>query len=149
MKGILKLSFALLLLISVIGCKKKNEEVSADSLHGSWVLKSVAGGQTAAVPGYKPNNAQVLTFYGGKFQRDENGKEVENSTYIIRPENKQFNDKTANYSIRFNADEKSFLNTQDRIYLSLSGNKMILFIGVIAADGVEMTYERQKGTPID
>ena len=138
MKNVFKLSLVVLLLIAVISCKKKaGEPVVIPQINGIWELRHIEGIQVAnADPNFKPGNGNLLKFEQSNFKSYVDGKMTNNGTYVIKEEKNSVNGKTTNYSL--------LLNDKDKYYLNLSGNKLVLFIGSIPADGVESTYERQN-----
>lgn len=134
MKNIFRVSFSLIVLFTVISCSKK---ATGPELNGTWELRHIAGIQVAgANPDFKAGNGNYFKFDGQNFEKYNDGKKTESGSFSITPEeNVPVNDKKANYSIKFNNEEKA--------YILLSDKKMILFNGIIAADGTESTYEKQ------
>ncbi|WP_158800317.1 hypothetical protein [Pedobacter sp. L105] len=133
MKRSLTLSLILFMFITVMSCKKKSAETN---LNGSWELRYLEGIQVPNVdPNFKAGNGNILKFSDHNFERYENGKLVQTGTFTFQPEKTTVNNTAVNYSIVFANDEKQ--------YLYLSGNKLILFQGVIAADGTASTYVKQ------
>ncbi|MCV9933937.1 hypothetical protein OIU80_16765 [Flavobacterium sp. LS1R47] len=134
MKNILNLAATLVVLLTIMSCEKKSV---LEELNGSWELRHIEGIQVANVdPNFKPGNGNLLKFEGQKYERYYDGKKEESGTFTITPEDTTINNRKANYSITFN-------NNTEKTYLSLLNNKLILFNGVIAADGTESTYEKQ------
>lgn len=136
MKNIFRVSFSLIVLFTVISCSKKEKE-NGTELNGTWELRHIAGIQVAgANPDFKAGNGNYFKFDGQNFERYSDGKKTESGSFSITPEeNVPINDKKANYSIKFNNEEKTFI--------LLSDKKLVLFNGIIAADGTEFTYEKQ------
>ena len=134
MKNIFRLSVGLIVLFTVISCSKKE---TGTELNGTWELRHIAGIQVAgANPDFKAGNGNYFKFDGQNFERYSDGKKTESGSFSITPENNvPINDKKANYSIKFNNEEKT--------YILLSDKALILFNGIIAADGTEFTYEKQ------
>lgn len=123
----------MLMLISLISCKKKSDE---SSLNGSWELRRVDGIQIAgADPNFKSGEGNILKFSERNFEWYQANKLSASGTFTIQPEVIQINNSKSNYSILFN-------NNKDKIYINLSGKKLIVFLGVIAADGTESHYEK-------
>lgn len=134
MKNFLKLALSMVMLFTIISCEKKS---GTPDLNGTWELRHVAGIQVAGVdPNFKPGNGNYFTFKGETFEKFNDGKKMESGTFTITPEdNVAVNNSKANYSISFNKEEKK--------YALLSDNKLIIFDGIIAADGTESTFEKQ------
>lgn len=134
MKNIFRVSFGLIVLFTVISCSKK---ATGPELDGTWELRHIAGIQVAgANPDFKAGNGNYFKFDGENFERYNDGKKTDSGSFSITPEdNVPVNDKKANYSIKFKNEEK--------MYVLLSDKTLILFNGVIAADGTEFTYEKQ------
>ncbi|CAM4055109.1 hypothetical protein SAMN06265348_10256 [Pedobacter westerhofensis] len=138
MKKILTLSISILLLLSLNSCKKKTEE---SSLNGSWELKRIEGIQIAgADPNFASGTGNILTFSGSNFEWYENNKLKASGTFTVQPDVMAINNSTSNYSLLFN-------NNKDKVYINLTGKKLIVFLGVIAADGTESHYEKVKSLP--
>ncbi|MEZ0007546.1 hypothetical protein ABH942_002928 [Flavobacterium sp. 28YEA47A] len=134
MKNIFRVSFSLIVLFTVISCSKK---ATGPGLDGTWELRHIAGIQVAGVnPDFKAGNGNYFKFDGQNFEKYNDGKKTDSGSFSITPEeNVPVNDKKANYSITFNNGEK--------MYVLLSDKTMVLFNGIIAADGTESTYEKQ------
>ncbi|GAA3978001.1 hypothetical protein GCM10022246_32840 [Pedobacter ginsengiterrae] len=134
MKNILKLTLVLSILFIFSACKKKSLE---KGINGTWELRHVAGGMIAgADPNYKKGNGDIYVFNNQNFERYSQGKLIQSGTFVMSTERKDINNNQANSAITFSTSAEKY-------YTNLSGNKLTIFIGVIAADGVEVTYERQ------
>lgn len=134
MKNIFRLTLSMIVLFTIISCEKK---AAGPELNGTWELRHVAGIQVAGVdPNFKPGNGNYFKFEGQNFEKYSDGKKVKSGTFAVTPEdNVAVNNSKANYSIKFNNEENQ--------YLLLSADKMVVFDGVIAADGTESTFEKQ------
>ncbi len=134
MKNIFRLSLSLIVLFTVISCSKKT---TGPDLNGTWELRHIEGIQVAGTdPNFKAGNGNYFKFDGQNFEKYNDGKKTESGSFSITPEeNVPVNNKKANYSIKFNNEEKT--------YILLSDKTMVLFNGIIAADGTEFTYEKQ------
>lgn len=134
MKKILKLTLVLAVFFAFTACKKKSLE---KGINGTWELRYVAGGQIAgANPNYKKGNGDIYVFNNQNFERHSQGKIVQSGTFVLSTESKFINNSHANSAITFSTSTEKY-------YTNLSGNKLTIFLGVIAADGIESTYERQ------
>lgn len=133
MKRTLQLSLCLFLLITALSCKKKSAE---SNLNGTWELRGLIGSQTVnSEPDLRPGNGTLLKFNGQNFEKYATGKLIETGTFTLQPENTTVNNTTANYSI--------LMSTHAKQYLYLSGKTLIVFDGVVAADGTQSTYVKQ------
>lgn len=132
MKNFLHLTLSFLLLILVFSCKK---EASVASLNGTWELKSVIGGQPIATPASEKHVVQ-LRFADQHFEKYDNGQVIESGTFSITAEKKAINNNQANYYLTTKGDNKQ--------YIKLSKNELVVFEGEIAADGVEMHFTKLK-----
>lgn len=132
MKKLLQLTFSLLLLVFVVGCKK---EASVSRLNGTWELKSMIGGYPVTNPSTEKHVVQ-LRFADQLMEKYDNGKLTASAAYTITAEKKAINHNQANYYITTNGDHKQ--------YIKLSKNELVVFEGVIAADGVEMYFTKLK-----
>lgn len=139
MKKNLTLSFfaLFLLLITIFSCKKKDSEPSPATLNGTWELRHVLGIQVqGADPNYSPGNGNIFVFTNGNFKSYTNSKPLDSGTYTIQKEDLAINNNKANYSI--------LLNNKTKFYIKIAKRTLIVFDGVIAADGYEATYEKQN-----
>jgi hypothetical protein len=135
MKKILTLSFSLLLIFSLISCKKKEQE---SNLQGSWELRRIEGIQVAGVdPNFKSGNGNVLKFNGNNYEWYNENKLQSSGTFTIQPDVRPINNLKSNYSLTLSNDN------QIQLYIHLEGKKLVVFLGVIAADGTESHYEKQ------
>jgi hypothetical protein len=130
MKNVLKLALGLLLVLSVLSCKK---EVSVSNLNGTWELRYLVGGQIAtASPNYEPGNGNRIIFKQQKFERYDDGRLVESGTFTLTPEKAKVNNEVANFSLITDNNLKQ--------YIKLSPKDLVIFTGVVAADGTEAHY---------
>jgi hypothetical protein len=135
MKNILKKTLLTMLFLTIISCQEKSV---SDELNGTWELRHIEGIQVAQVdPTFKAGNGNLLKFEGQNYERYYEGKKDENGTFTVTPEDTAINNRRANYSFTFN-------DNKEKIYFSLIKNKLIVFNGIIAADGTESTYEKKK-----
>jgi len=123
-------------LSTMVGCKKKSAEQDAvTSLNGTWELRYLVGIQVPDIdPNFKAGNGNVFKFSGQHYDRIIDGKTVLSGTYTISAHKTPVNNTESNYSLVFDNDTKLLIN--------LSKNKLVVFDGVIAADGTESTYEK-------
>ena len=133
MKGIFYTSIIICLLLSAVGCKKKSAETN---LNGTWELTYIGGVQVAGVnPNFEAGKGNLLKFSGQNYEKYMEGKLVSSGTFSIKKEPEiPINNTKANYSILFN---------NDKLLVNLSAKKLVIFDGVIAADGTESTYKKQ------
>lgn len=128
-----KYLFLLLLSAGILATScKKNRDGSA--LQGSWELRTTVGGMLPDQT-YPPGNGNRIKFTDTAYEMYEKGALTKAGKYSISPESKKINNDTADY--------KLVLDGTTTYYLKVSGNKIVIFIGVIAADGVEMTYQKE------
>jgi hypothetical protein len=138
MKKYLMLSVSLVLFCALSSCKKDTVS-SATTLNGSWELRYVVGIQVAnADPNFKPGNGNIYTFDNGKYQIYQQSKVVDSGTYVIQKDERQINNNTSTHSVQITSKVYSSRN----LYIKLSASTLIVFDGVIAADGIEATYEK-------
>lgn len=123
----------MLLILCLISCKKKSDE---SDLSGSWELRRIDGIQIASVdPNFKSGSGNILKFNDRNFEWYEENKLKASGTFTIQAEVKDINNTKSNYSILFNT-------STDKIYINLTGKKLVIFQGIIAADGTESHYEK-------
>jgi hypothetical protein len=129
MKNLVKVAFGLLILFVASSCKK---EVSTTTLNGTWKLESVVGGQVPAVSlPYQPGSGTQVKFKDQYFEKFIDGKLVDSGSFTLTSEKVNVNNEVANFSMT---------TQKDKQYIKLSSKALIIFIGVIAADGVEEHY---------
>ena len=112
---------------------KKNRDRSA-FLQGSWELRTSVGGMLPNQT-YPPGNGNRINFTDTEYEMYDKGAITKAGKYTVSPESKKINNSTADY--------KLVLDNKTTYYLKISRNKIVLFIGEIASDGVEMTYQKQ------
>ena len=133
MKRIFYTSIIICLILSAAGCKKKSAETN---LSGTWELTHVNGIQVAGVnPDFETGKGNLLKFSGQNYEKYNGGQLVSSGTFSIKKEAEvAVNNTKANYSILFN---------NEKLLVNLSSKKLVIFDGVIAADGIESTYNKQ------
>ncbi|SEA49873.1 hypothetical protein [Pedobacter hartonius] len=133
MKKMLTLSLCMILLLSAFSCKKKSVE---SAFNGTWELRYIEGIQIAgADPNFKAGNGNVLKFSESNYERYVDHQLIDSGTFAFQKEEVRINNSQSNYSI--------LLKNNEKVYINLSGKKLIVFYGQIAADGVENHYEKQ------
>jgi hypothetical protein len=130
MKKILPIAIAVI--ITGLCCTKRVS--TNNSLVGSWELRSWYGGYSATGGGtLQPGNGNIYSFTGNTYRYYENNVLRDSGNYIITT---GVNPNTGDSlpAILFNnAYKYSF---------SLSGDKLTMYVGTVAADGVVNTYQR-------
>lgn len=86
----------------------------------------------------EPGNGNILIFDGNKFQQKYGTNAAINGTYIIVEEETEVNGEKLSHKIDFQSDQ----NVIDP-YFKISGGKLSLYYGQIAADGFVSTYEKE------
>jgi hypothetical protein len=130
MKNLVKLALILLLTFVALSCKK---ESSISNLNGTWELRSVVGGQLAgASPIIAAKNGNQFKFNQQNYERYVDGKLIESGTFTLKAVKVKINNDEANFSM--------LTNTNLQQYIKLSSNDLVIFTGVIAADGFESHY---------
>lgn len=135
MKLLIKLSFVLMLTTVFISCAKK-PDATGPGLDGEWELRHVNGIQVANVnPNFAPGNGNILKFNNGKLEKYSNGKLVDTMSYTIQKDTMKINNTQSSYRIDYANHSKQ--------YFKLDSGKLVIFDGMIAADGTESTYEKK------
>ncbi|MGX5690391.1 hypothetical protein [Arcticibacter tournemirensis] len=125
---------ALVFAVLLFGCKE--DEVQPESLIGTWELRHVLGGQIAGAPSDFPKgNGKIIQFSADEYQRIEDGKVVSTGTYRIVKESAEIDGTKYEQRIIFDDD-------QWKTFIRLTGNKILICSGTIAADGTTATYEK-------
>uniref|UniRef100_UPI0023F0D67B hypothetical protein n=1 Tax=Flavobacterium filum TaxID=370974 RepID=UPI0023F0D67B len=83
-------------------------------------------------------NGNILIFDGNKFQYKYSTNPVINGTYTIIEEETNVNGDNLSYKIDFQSDQ----NIGDPFF-KISGGKLRLYFGQIAADGFVSIYEKE------
>lgn len=133
MKNYFKLSLSVCVMTVLVSCGNKK---ATSPIEGTWEITHVAGIQVAGVdPNFKKGNGNVLKFSGDHFEKFTDGTKVESGVFSLQPESELINNSKSNYALS--------LNDAEKVSVLLSDNKLVLFNGIIAADGTEVTYEKQ------
>ncbi|WP_457288187.1 hypothetical protein [Pedobacter sp. UYP24] len=131
MKNIIFL-IALTLLFS---CKKG--EISPETLNGRWEVRHVLGVQVAGEPSeLDKGNGSIIEFSGENYKKIENGVVITKGTFKITNEYGEVDGNRYEKRIIYDDD------TDWRVLIKISGNKLIICNGSIASDGTTMTYEK-------
>lgn len=137
----MKISLKIALIFTVIAfvsCDK--EERLQSKLEGTWELRHIEGGYRPAnsPSNYEPGNGNILKFDGNKFQQKYGNNPAINGTYTIIEEETNVNGDNLSYKIDFQSDQ----NIGDPFF-KISGGKLRLYYGHIAADGFVSMYEKE------
>lgn len=134
MKNYFKITMSMVAIFTLVSCGKKT---ATTELEGTWEIRHVAGIQVAGVdPNFKAGNGNLLKFHDGNFEKHTDGALVDKGTFSLIPASESINDKHSNYDL--------LLNDNEKVSILLADKKLVLFNGVIAADGTEITYEKQE-----
>lgn len=134
MKNYFKITVAMVAIFTLVSCAKKTK---ATELEGTWEIRHVAGIQVAGVdPNFKVGNGNLLKFHDGNFEKHTDGALVDKGTFSLIPESESINNSQSNYAL--------VLNDNEKVSILLADKKLVVFNGVIAADGTEITYEKQE-----
>jgi len=135
MKTALKIFSVIMIICTLFACKKGNDD-NEDNISGRWEFRGTVGGFIPIInQKNKPGNGNILKFEGNNYEFITDGKVTKSGTYTIMKESKAINNTSANAYLIFDGNK-------EKTYINLSRKKLILFFGIIAADGVETTYER-------
>jgi hypothetical protein len=129
----------ILMVITSVSCDK--EERLQSKLEGTWELRHIEGGYRPAnsPSDYEPGNGNILKFDGNKFQYKYGTNPAINGTYTIIEEETNVNGDNLSHKIDFQSDQ----NIGDP-YFKISGGKLSLYYGHIAADGFVSSYEKES-----
>src|SRR6476620_199460 len=124
-----------LLFILFTGCRKYNGCSDSDDLailKGKWELRSRMGGMA---PGgnYQPGNGNLINFSDSTYEKWYNGQITVKGTYTISQGN---NPETGTMMKKINY-EGGFEE-----YFEFVNNQLVLYSGIIAADGTISKYAR-------
>lgn len=138
MKTSIKL-FAFIILFVAAGCDK--EQSLENKLSGSWELRHIKGGfRPVGDPSdYPAGNGRIIIFEGDSFQTFYNGNLSNSGTYSIVKEKANPNGDELSYKIVYQGNLR-----QPDAFFKVSSKKLVLYVGSIAADGAEVTYEKLK-----
>jgi len=135
----ISLKIALILMVfTFVSCDK--EERLQSKLEGTWELRHIEGGYRPAnsPSDYEPGNGNILIFDGNKFQYKHGVQAAINGTYTVIKEETEVNGEKLSHKIVFQSDQ----NIGDPFF-KISGDKLRLYYGHIAADGFVSTYEKE------
>ena len=131
----------LILTVSVAACSNNlYSDKETNNLQGSWELRNIKGGfrQPNSPSDFEPGNGTIIKFDGDKFEMtDRKSTPVRTGTYSVINEPKVINGQEIAQKVVYT--EETGQNSQ---HFKLSGNKLILYVGEIASDGYEATYEK-------
>ncbi|PYF77183.1 hypothetical protein [Pedobacter nutrimenti] len=126
--------FLFAIIISFSSCSKS---LINDKLSGNWELRHIKGIQVAHVsPDFAPGNGNLIKFTGKTFEKYNDGKLSSKGTYAVQEEKKEINNEQVSYSIVYNND----MGTKE--FFNLENGKLTLYVGEIAADGYQSTYQK-------
>ncbi len=147
MKKSLFIPAALIALCSFYGCEKsaipKDEVVVEDEvllsgdptiLEGNWELRESYGGMRPGNPNHAPGNGNILKFTKNRMERHFDGKLYDSGNFTVRDSVKRINNTSSTHYIEYSS------NNDAKYFIRMDGDKLVQFIGQIAADGVELTY---------
>ncbi|MBE7177497.1 MAG: hypothetical protein INR69_13895 [Mucilaginibacter polytrichastri] len=117
-------------------CKKDKNNVSPDSLNGTWELRQINGGWTSGE--FQPGNNNIIQFSGTSFERYDEGKRTVTGTFQVVDEKAEVNGKTVSQKIIFSSGD-----TVTEAFISRVGKTLTIYYGQIAADGAELTYAKR------
>lgn len=116
------------------GCGK--EKLQPESLIGKWELRRVLGGQIADAPShYEKGNGNIIEFSALEYHRIDDGMVVSKRHYEIVEESAEIDGTEFTNRIVFD-------DTDQKVFINLSGNKLLICLGPIAADGTTSAYEK-------
>ena len=124
----------LVLVTFLFSCQKK--EIGPTSLEGTWELRHILGVQIAGAPSrFEKGNGRLIEFSQNRYRRIDNGQVIAEGTYKIVEESAEIDENK--YENRIVFDDDAW-----KIFVKISGNKLLLCRGTIAADGTTSTYEK-------
>lgn len=119
-----------LITLAFSGCKK---EKMKDPLTGKWELRHLKGG--IAAPGeisYPAGNGTIITFTGPTYESYWLNQFNYHGTYS----------KTRGYCYATGREMDAFVIENGKTFYEFSGDTLVLYIGVIAADGAIEKFVR-------
>jgi hypothetical protein len=130
------LTLFLIVTIFFAGCKKdKNEDGNPI---GTWELRHINGIQIPGAPSdFKAGNGEIIQFTPTNMKIFSGGKLMSDRKYSIIKKETVVNKNKVSYQLLFDADPA--IDT----YFKISDGKLTIYLGIIAADGVESTYAKQ------
>ncbi|WP_276359666.1 hypothetical protein [Daejeonella sp. H1SJ63] len=133
------LNIVLVFIVFVSGsCNKEGKLLS--KLEGTWELRHIEGGfrPINSPSDYAPGNGILLKFEANTFQQSTGAQTDVSGTFTIVKEEVNLNGEKLLYKIDFQSEK----NMPDA-YFKISGDKLFLYVGEIAADGYVGIYEKQ------
>jgi len=145
MKQLFKVMMSLLVLLALFSCKKQKSE-PAPTLEGSWELRRTEGGYRMAnaprFDNFNPGNGSTLKFIGNTYEVYESGKLRDRGTFEMEAQTPTVSYPDANFVIKFKGSDRTQRFDGLQMSISLSSNKLKLYIGVVVMDGTIDTYEK-------
>ncbi|MEH6305233.1 hypothetical protein RYH73_06235 [Olivibacter sp. CPCC 100613] len=107
-----------------------------ESLGGKWELRHILGVQIKDAPSdFEKGNGNVIEFSANEYQRIENGTLVSKGTYAIVEESAEIDGTQYEHKIVFD-------DSDQKVFIKISGNQLLICLGPIASDGTTITYEK-------
>lgn len=127
------MKWLLLLLMGIVafeGCKRQNTK-DKDPLIGKWELRYLDGGLIAhGAMFYPAGNGSTITFGDSIYEYHRLNRLVYHGTYTI----------TRAYCYATGRDMNAFVIDNGKTFYEFSGDTLVLYMGVIAADGTITKY---------
>lgn len=125
--------FFIITLVAFTACKKSGSTLL--QLQGDWESTSIVGGNLPQTVDY-PKQTSSLKFTDKTFELYYNGKLSASGTYTTGTDKFPGSERMMTYII--------FSNSTDfKVFYEFIDKKLKLYYGVVAADGVEITYARK------
>lgn len=129
------LHFLILIFATLIfGCGK--DKIQPESLEGKWEMRHILGGQIQDAPSdFEKGNGNIIEFSANEYQRIEDGVVISKGTYAIVEESAEIDGTKYESKIVFD-------DSDQKIFIKVLGNKLLVCHGPTASDGYTVTYEK-------
>jgi hypothetical protein len=132
-----RLVWLLFVAFTMLSACEKEVQTAQGNLVGTWELRRSGGGMIANRPStYAPGNGAIYSFAGNTYKRYANGILIDSGTYTLTKEEAVINNEKVEYRIYFSK------GSSIKTYINVSSNRLTIYLGEIALDGVQNEYER-------
>ena len=148
MKKVIAFVFLTFSILGYTSCKKQADSfkqensLPADStLQGDWELRTLIGCQVPGCnPIFQPGNGQIWKFSDSTFKFYVNHTLVDSGVLIQGTDSCLATNRVMNYFARKN--DNNYYYYLDKLFFAFTNNQLVIYRGVVAADGTIEKYSR-------
>ncbi len=144
MKTIIAFAYLAIVILGYSSCTKqtvslkKESSFSYNSLQGDWELRTLIGCQVPGCnPNFNPGNGNIWRFTDSTFEAYADHKLVDSGRYYIGTDTCLQTNRVMDFFVN---EQRTNLYYNDKIFFEFVDGQLILYRGVIAADGTIQKY---------